>query len=101
MTIKVHKISTGAERALFVETMLSGAVFSFHKLENTNYTICVATFKDNWTQTGQSVCVSDADYNQQTGERIAKENALREAETHYWRVAGYLAMIGEVSITHG
>lgn len=92
------KIDTTTARAAFVESRLDSAKFKYFPLEGTNYTICVVTFIDGWSVTGQSVCVSKADYKQETGERIARENALADAETHYWRTAGYLAMIGMTDI---
>lgn len=100
MTKCIHQIATGAERALFVKTIIATGKSVFNQLPNTNYTICVTTFEDGWSVTGQSVCVDPADFNQELGERIALDNAVQDAETHYWRTSGYLAMIGQKAISY-
>lgn len=100
MTNKSHVITNGADRAKFVDSILATAEFVYNQLPNTNYTICVATFEDGWSVTGQSVCVDPADFNKEKGESIARENALNDASTHYWRVAGYLAMIRQTEIIY-
>ncbi len=96
-----HSIATGADRAAFVQAILATATHVYNQLPGTNYTVCVSTFADGWSMTGQSVCVDPADFNQELGETIARDNAISDAETHYWRTSGYLAMIGQTEISYG
>ena len=94
------KIGTTAERSAAVMTLVSSGKSVYHQLPNTNYTVCVLTFDDGWSVTGESVCVDPADFNQATGEGIARDNAINDAETHYWRVFGYMAMVGMTEFSY-
>ncbi len=87
-------IGTVEERKTFVSEMLASVKYEYYHLDNTNYTVCIATFADGWSTLGYSVCVSAADYDSKIGDRISAENALAEAKTHYWRTVGYLAHCG-------
>ena len=87
-------ITTPEERAKFVQDKLDSVTPTFHQLCGTNYTVCVATFNDGWSELGYSVCVNPADFNPAVSEKIALEKALAEAETHYWKVSGYCAKAG-------
>ena len=49
-------------------------------------TVCVLTLVNGFEVTGESPCVSEENYNQETGERIAYENALDKV----WLLEGYL-----------
>ena len=87
-------ITTSDERAKFVQDKLDSVTPTFHQLCGTNYTVCVATFRDGWSTLGHSVCVNPADFNQAVGEEIALENAMSKAKDHYWSTAGYCAKVG-------
>ena len=58
---------------------------SFHKLTDV-LTFCVLTLENGFTVTGESACASPANYNQEIGERIARENATEKI----WMLEGYL-----------
>jgi len=58
---------------------------SFHKLTDV-LTVCVLTLENGFTVTGESACASPANYNQEIGEKIAKENATEKI----WMLEGYL-----------
>lgn len=58
---------------------------SFHKLTDV-LTVCVLTLQNDFTVTGESACVSSENYNQETGEKIARENATDKI----WQLEGYL-----------
>lgn len=98
--MKTYPIATTEQRETFVNSIISTGTAIYHMLPNTNYTTCVLTFEDGWSTLGNSVCVDPLDFNQHVGESIAKNNAIALAETHYWRVAGYLAMIGQTEISY-
>lgn len=48
-------------------------------------TICILTLKNGFKVTGESACVSDAQYNQAKGEQYAFEKAFDQA----WSLEGY------------
>jgi len=48
--------------------------------------VCVLTLKNGFTVTGESACASPENYNQEIGEKIAKENAVDKI----WPLEGYL-----------
>lgn len=56
----------------------------FHRLTNV-LTVCVITLKNGFTVTGESACVSPANYNQEIGEQIAFKNAREKI----WLLEGY------------
>lgn len=58
---------------------------SFHKLTDV-LTVCVLTLENGFTVTGESACVSPANYNQKIGEDIAFDNARDKI----WLLEGYL-----------
>ena len=57
----------------------------FHKLTDV-LTVCVSTLRNGFTVTGESACASPENYNQEIGEKIARENAIEKI----WLLEGYL-----------
>ena len=57
---------------------------SFHRLTS-KLTVCVITLQNGFELTGESSCVSPANYNQQIGEDVAFTNARDKI----WPLAGY------------
>jgi len=49
-------------------------------------TVCVLTLENGFTVTGNSDCVSPANYNKEIGDRIARDNAKEKI----WELEGYL-----------
>lgn len=49
-------------------------------------TICILTLRNGYQVTGQSACADPANYNQEMGRRIARENAVKQV----WPLEGYL-----------
>lgn len=49
-------------------------------------TICILKLENGFTVTGESACVSEANYDADIGERIAEENAFEKI----WPLEGYL-----------
>ncbi len=58
---------------------------SFHKLTDV-LTVCVLTLVNGFTVTGESACASPENYNEELGNKIAKENARDKI----WMLEGYL-----------
>ena len=49
-------------------------------------TVCVLTLENGFTVTGESACVSPANYNKEIGDKIARDNAKEKI----WILEGYL-----------
>lgn len=57
----------------------------FHRLTGT-LTVCVLTLRNGFTVTGESACASPENFNEEIGNKIARENA----EKKIWALEGYL-----------
>lgn len=53
--------------------------------EHTLLTFCVLTLKNGFTVTGESACVSPANFDAEVGQKIARENAVQKV----WPLMGY------------
>ena len=58
---------------------------SYHKLTEV-LTVCVLTLRNGFTVTGESACASPENYNEEIGNKIARENARAKI----WVLEGYL-----------
>ena len=58
---------------------------SYHRLTDV-LTVCVLTLRNGFTVTGESACVSPENYNEEIGNKIARENARDKI----WVLEGYL-----------
>jgi hypothetical protein len=58
----------------------------FHVFQATCLTVCCMTLENGFTVTGESACASPENFNQEIGEKIAKENARNKI----WVLEGYL-----------
>ena len=58
---------------------------SYHRLTDV-LTVCVLTLRNSFTVTGESACVSPENYNEEIGNKIARENAREKV----WLLEGYL-----------
>lgn len=58
---------------------------SYHRLTDV-LTVCVLTLRNGFTVTGESACASPENYNEEIGNKIAKENARDKV----WLLEGYL-----------
>ncbi|MDD7545216.1 MULTISPECIES: Gp49 family protein [Actinobacillus] len=56
----------------------------FHRLSET-LTVCVLTLRNGFTVTGESACVSPANYDKTIGENVAYKNAFDKL----WQLEGY------------
>lgn len=57
----------------------------FHKLTPV-LTVCVITLKNGFHVTGESACASPENYDEEIGNKIAKDNAMAKI----WALEGYL-----------
>ena len=57
----------------------------YHRLDGTTLTICVLTLNNNFTVTGESACVSLANFDPELGQKIAYEDAFNKM----WQLEGY------------
>lgn len=67
--------------------IIDGLIVSehYHIFEGTTTTVCCLVLQNGYTVVGKSACVSLANFDEQIGRDIARENARREI----WEVAGY------------
>lgn len=66
-----------------IEARIASA--TFHRLTGT-LTMCVLELENGFTVTGQSACAAPANFNQEIGERLAREDAFGKI----WSLEGYL-----------
>lgn len=59
---------------------------NYYIFPKTQLTVCCLTLKNGFTVTGESACVSTENFNKETGERLAFENARNKI----WALEGYL-----------
>lgn len=57
----------------------------FHKWTNT-MTLCTIVMDNGYVVIGKSACVDPANYNQQIGEKLAREDAIKQL----WPLFGFL-----------
>lgn len=60
----------------------------YYTFPATMLTVCVITLKNGYAVTGEAACASPANFQQDIGERIARENAYRKI----WPLLGFLLM---------
>jgi hypothetical protein len=51
-------------------------------------TICIITLNSGFKLIGESACMNPADYNKIIGDKLARENAMRQL----WKLEGYRRM---------
>lgn len=67
-----------------LEEVIAGE--AYHTFPGTTLTVCVLTLQNGFLVTGESACVSTANFDQELGNRIARENAKQKI----WNLEGYL-----------
>ena len=58
----------------------------FHVFKDSCLTVCCLTLVNGFNTTGTSACASPENFNQEVGEKIARENARNKI----WELEGYL-----------
>jgi hypothetical protein len=66
-----------------IESVIEKA--EFHRLTGT-LTVCVLSLRNGFTVTGESACASPENFNEEVGNKIARENAVQKI----WALEGYL-----------
>ena len=74
-----------APRLTPISVYETGVDESYHKLTD-RLTVCILTLRNGFTVTGESTCVSPENYNEEIGNKIARENARDKI----WVLEGYL-----------
>ena len=59
---------------------------AYHVFEGTQLTVCVLTLQNGFTVTGESACVSPANFDKEIGEKVARA----QARDKIWTLEGYL-----------
>lgn len=73
-----------------VQVLLNSCIPIFTRVEGTTKTYCDLQMPNGFViGSGFSACVNPADYNQELGEKYAKERALADAENNLWQCEGY------------
>jgi hypothetical protein len=67
-----------------IESKITGETYTL--LPNKRTTICQLTLANGFTVEGKSACVAIENYDRLTGERLAREDAVRQI----WQLEGYL-----------
>lgn len=68
----------------------------FHRHEGTRVTTCVLTLKNGFAVTGESSCVSDANFKEEIGRAVSRQNAKEKV----WELEGY-ALRTKLSLIEG
>jgi hypothetical protein len=58
----------------------------YHVFTDSCLTVCCLTLRNGFTVTGESACVSPANFNKETGEQVSYDNAYKKI----WMLEGYL-----------
>lgn len=74
MRVTLQQIEDRIAKATYIEA------------DGNTLTICVLTLENGFTVTGESACADPANYNQDLGRKIAKDNATKKI----WPLEGYL-----------
>lgn len=79
-----------------IEALLATVTVKTQRVEGTNVIFGAALLPDGYMLgSGYSACVSDANFNEATGVKIATRNALADAEKKAWQLEGYLLRFKE------
>lgn len=61
------------------------AAETYQRVPETTVTVCVLTLRNGYAVIGHSACVSPSNYDEEIGQRVAREDAVRQI----WPLAGY------------
>lgn len=67
-----------------IEAVIVGE--AYHRHEGTTLTTCILTLRNGYQVTGESACLSHANFNEAVGNKVARENAVSKI----WTLEGYL-----------
>lgn len=73
-----------------IQALMGQVTYHCHVVPGTTTTVCTAIDKDGFTlANGMSACASPENFNAELGEKIAKQNAERQAMEELWKLEGY------------
>lgn len=74
-----------------IASIMAVLSYEFCIIPNTTTTICAAVHPNGFKlATGESACVCPENFNKELGEKYAKEDAVKKAESELWKLEGYL-----------
>lgn len=74
-----------------IAAIMAALSYEFCIIPNTTTTICAAVHPNGFKlATGESACVCPENFNRELGEKYAKEDAVKKAESELWKLEGYL-----------
>lgn len=74
-----------------IAAIMAGLQYTFVIIPDTTTTICSAVHPNGFTLAlGESACVCPENFNVETGQHWAKEDAMKKAEKELWKLEGYL-----------
>ena len=74
-----------------IAAIMAGLQYTFVIIPDTTTTICSAVHPNGFTLAlGESACVCPENFNVETGQYWAKEDAMKKAEKELWKLEGYL-----------
>lgn len=74
-----------------IAAIMAALSYEFCIIPNTTTTICAAVHPNGFKlATGESACVCHENFNKELGEKYAKEDAVKKAESELWKLEGYL-----------
>ena len=94
--LKDHQEKIGGKRVTLDALKANITKEEFHVFPGSQLTVCVLTLLNGFTVTGESACADPAMFNEEIGQKIARENAERKI----WPLMGYALkeeMMKEVS----
>ena len=82
-----------------ISTMHDSLTYTFSRIGESTVTVCCAFLPNGFqVATGESACVDPTNYDQELGEKYAKERAANAAKDKLWELEGYLLKVtGSVS----
>ena len=83
--LKAHQEKIGGKRVTLDALKANITKEEFHVFPGSQLTVCVLTLLNGFTVTGESACADPAMFNEEIGQKIARENAERKI----WPLMGY------------
>ena len=83
--LKTHQEKIGGKRVTLDALKANIAKEEFHVFHGSQLTVCVLTLLNGFTVTGESACADPTMFNEEIGQKIARENAERKI----WPLMGY------------
>lgn len=78
--------ASGAKRLSMADIQSVIVSESYHRVSGSTFMVCFLTLRNGFIVTGESACADPDAYDQATGEKYARENAVEKI----WTLEGYL-----------